>query len=550
MAIHESPKAKVSGSRVWFRVARGIRQGCVLGPTLFIILLEFAKRQAGLHELGIKFNCAGGKHIGLPPDLSRVSFQVGSGEYADDMVLIDTCATRLTKALNRLQTVCGKIGLDISVSKTEWLYLHNPNANELGECRSKRTPTAHCCEQISLDGKSLKHVSSFKYLGSTLSENGGMEDETRYRVLQSELCLNRYSSIWKSDLSLRQKVRFLKSHIFPILLYASESGNHTQKELDQIEVLLNKCRRRILQIGRRTTDGEVITNEELHRRCRLPTALELLSRRRLQFATRIITKPGCETARRMLFAEIAQRGRRKVGGRERSSYLNVINLDLKYLNSGSTSVGSLENLVSLARTSNPPKLKRVLNGLKPDLAKGSKLKLVNERPKPFECEISGCRAKFAERKEVNRHMKRSHLNAVSGSVPLAAGTQTKTHACPMEGCTRVFKTPGWLDRHIKSNHEGIAVPSTRITPPPPDGIGSEARPTRNGRSRGLRAEPLDLRTSVGTVVGRGPGSSATSSGTDPTEVPVSSSGDGGVGLQESRLRRSRRLAGGNSHVGL
>jgi hypothetical protein len=61
----------------------------------------------------------------------------------------------------------------------------------------------------SLDGKSLKHVSSFKYLGSTLSENGGMENETRYRILQSELCLNRYSSIWKSDLSLLQKVRFL-----------------------------------------------------------------------------------------------------------------------------------------------------------------------------------------------------------------------------------------------------------------------------------------------------------------------------------------------------
>jgi hypothetical protein len=56
---------------------------------------------------------------------------------------------------------------------------------------------------------------------------------------------------------------------------------------------------------------------------------------------------------------------------------------------------------------------------------------------------------------------------------------------------------------------------------------------------------------VGIVIGRGPGSSATSSGTDPTEVPpVSSSGDGGVGLRESHLHRSHRLAGGNPHVGL
>ena len=167
MAIHEDPKGKLSGSNVWFRIARGIRQGCVQGPTLFSILLEFVKRQANLTDLGIKFKCAEKKQMSLPLDLLGVTFRVGTGEYADDMYALDTSPVRLSEAVNRLYQTSGKIGLKISVKKTKWLYLHNSDSNELGRCNSKRNPAEHCCEQILLDGKPLKHVSSFNYLGST-----------------------------------------------------------------------------------------------------------------------------------------------------------------------------------------------------------------------------------------------------------------------------------------------------------------------------------------------------------------------------------------------
>jgi hypothetical protein len=66
MAIHECPRGKVHGSSVCFRVARGVWQGCVLGPTMFIILLEFCKRMVGLNELGIRFKCIDKNQIGQP----------------------------------------------------------------------------------------------------------------------------------------------------------------------------------------------------------------------------------------------------------------------------------------------------------------------------------------------------------------------------------------------------------------------------------------------------------------------------------------------------
>jgi hypothetical protein len=67
-------------------------------------------------------------------------------------------------------------------------------------------------------------------------ENGGMEKDTHYQVLQAQVSLNTYNTIWNSDLKLQQKVRFLKSHVFPSLVYAAECGKHTQLELGLLEV--------------------------------------------------------------------------------------------------------------------------------------------------------------------------------------------------------------------------------------------------------------------------------------------------------------------------
>ena len=96
---------------------------------------------------------------------------------------------------------------------------------------------------VFLDGKPLKHVPSFRYLGSILSERGGMSEDTHFRVTKAEISLNKYNAIWGSDLSLRRKVRFLKSHVLPSLLFATECGNHTQLEVDTIKIFLNKCRK-------------------------------------------------------------------------------------------------------------------------------------------------------------------------------------------------------------------------------------------------------------------------------------------------------------------
>ncbi len=138
--------------------------------------------------------------------------------------------------------------------------------------------------------------------------------------------------------------------------------------------------------------------------------------------------------------------------------------------------------------------------MKPDIARGRSLKLVTAQERNLICQANGCRAMFAEQKEVNRNAHICHPVEVvavtegTGASPGAAAADADHCAtgqvrrrpvnsavttvggrtgldgvlslhCPAPGCSKVFKTPGWLARHIKSSHTGLAVPVKPNTPP-------------------------------------------------------------------------------------
>ena len=201
-----------------------------------------------------------------------------------------------------------------------------------------------------------------------------------------------------------------------------------------------------------------------------------------------------------------------MGGRECSSYLNILTADLKYLNSGPAKVGDLNKFLELAFSMGPPHAKKVLKELKPDSARGSTVSLVNQCEKTQSCLMEGCTTMFAEIKEV----KRSHTETDEGRNSLGGGRNP--NALNYTLCSRSFKTPGWLDRHIKSNHS-LAVPIDKIVP----------HPAHIGVVVGV---PHGIRNLVGHAA---PSLADRNRAGDP----VSSSGDRGVGQTGSR--RSLRL---------
>lgn len=87
-------RVKVAGTlSAWFRVRRGVRQGCVLSPYLFNILAEMVMR-----ETLEGFN--GGIQIG--------GRRVTNLRYADDIILLASTVMELQELVDRLDEVSSK----------------------------------------------------------------------------------------------------------------------------------------------------------------------------------------------------------------------------------------------------------------------------------------------------------------------------------------------------------------------------------------------------------------------------------------------------------
>jgi hypothetical protein len=113
----------------------------------------------------------------------------------------------------------------------------------------------------------------------------------------------------------------------------------------------------------------------------------------------------------MFFTEITtnqQRVRWKVNRREQSSFLEVLALDVTYLYPSTPADRSLFDLIDDAHCKGLQRFNQVLLTFKADTTRGCSLKLVTVRHMPFKCPLIGCMAKFAEQKEVNKHVQKSH----------------------------------------------------------------------------------------------------------------------------------------------
>ena len=81
--------------------------------------------------------------------------------------------------------------------------------------------------EIKIYGQKLETVTSFKYLGSLITDEGS-KPEILSKTAQTTAALTRLKLVWiDKSISLSSKIRLMRSLVTSILLYACESRTLT-----------------------------------------------------------------------------------------------------------------------------------------------------------------------------------------------------------------------------------------------------------------------------------------------------------------------------------
>ena len=93
------------GTTDWYKIGKGVCQGCILSPCLFNLNAEYIMRNAGLDEAraGIK--------------IARRN--VNNLRYADDTTLMAESEVELKSLLMKVKEESEKVGLKLNIQKTK-----------------------------------------------------------------------------------------------------------------------------------------------------------------------------------------------------------------------------------------------------------------------------------------------------------------------------------------------------------------------------------------------------------------------------------------------
>ena len=123
----------------------------------------------------------------------------------------------------------------------------------------------------------IEDVSSFTYLGSTVSSTGGTGDDVKARIVKAKVTFNILQKIWKSrDITTSVKLQLFNSNVKSVLLYGPETWRTSKSMLRKVQAFINTCLRRMLRIRW----PEKIRNKELWERTGQEPVKSVISRRK------------------------------------------------------------------------------------------------------------------------------------------------------------------------------------------------------------------------------------------------------------------------------
>ncbi|BHF71008.1 hypothetical protein SprV_0401406200 [Sparganum proliferum] len=219
--LHDGMMARVTDNGAVseaFTVTNGVRQGCVLAPTLFSLMFSAMLMDAYRDEIpGI---CIAYRTEGHLLNQRRMHFQSRASTttvhellFADDCALNTISEEEMQRRMDLFSALCENFSLVINTQKT--VVMHQPPPN------SATRPSA---PQIRVNGTQLQVLENFPYMGSTLTRNTKIDVEFANRISKASQAFGRLqSTVWnRHGLQLSTKPKMYKAVVLPTLLYGAE----------------------------------------------------------------------------------------------------------------------------------------------------------------------------------------------------------------------------------------------------------------------------------------------------------------------------------------
>ena len=162
------------GTMDWFKIGKGVHQGCILSPCLFKLFAEYIMQNAGMDEAqaGIKISWR----------------NISNLRYGDDTTLMAETEEDLKSLLMKVKEGSEKADLKLNIQKS-------------------KTMASSSITSWQIHGETMKTVTGFIFLGSEITADGDCSHEIKRCLLLGRKVMTNLDSILKNrDIALPTKV--------------------------------------------------------------------------------------------------------------------------------------------------------------------------------------------------------------------------------------------------------------------------------------------------------------------------------------------------------